>query len=403
MFLLKARKEVNVLKTVRHLLIKAIISAVFFIGFAALLFVLNSPQKGDMPTAASQLEFARARVTQILVDDASPDVWTEGLRLGTQQVFLELESGEFKGEELPDVNYLNAYTNVDLKVGTRVIVRLDYYEDGTPYVASVSNYSRDIVLVGLLLLFAALLIGFGGKKGFASLLGLIFTVVSIWFFLIPLIQRGFPAIPASVMLVAVTTTVAMLLLNGFSQKTLCAILGCVGGVLVAGVIALIAGELTPITGFNMPESEEIVLRSGDSGLKISGLLVSGILISALGAVMDTSMSITSSVFELHSVSPSAPRKKLFQSGINTGRVAMGTMSNTLIFAFVGISLNTLILFRVFDYPYLQIFNSDMMAMEVIQGLCGSIGIVLTVPLVAALSAAMCGQITKSKDKNLQDK
>jgi uncharacterized membrane protein len=250
------------------------------------------------------------------------------------------------------------------------------------------------VLVGLLLLFAALLIGFGGKKGFASLLGLIFTVVSIWFFLIPLIQRGFPAIPASVLLVAVTTTVAMLLLNGFSQKTLCAILGCVGGVLVAGVIALIAGELTPITGFNMPESEEIVLRSGDSGLKISGLLVSGILISALGAVMDTSMSITSSVFELHAMNPSAPRKKLFQSGINIGRDAIGTMSNTLIFAFMGASLNTLILFRAFDYPYLQIFNSDMMAMEVIRGLCGSIGIVLTVPLVAALGAAMCGGTPK---------
>ena len=384
----------NVLKITGHQNIKVIISAVFLIGFAVLLFALNSPQEGAVSTAASQLKFARARVTKILIDDASPDVWTEGLRLGTQQVFLELESGEFKGEELPAVNYLNAYTNVDLKVGTRVIVRLDYYENGDPYVASVSNYSRDIVLIGLLVLFAALLIGFGGKKGFASLLGLIFTVVSIWFFLIPLIQRGFPAIPASILLVAVTTTVAMMLLNGFSHKTLCAILGCVGGVLVAGVIAVIVGELTPITGFNMPESEEIVLRAGDSGLKISGLLVSGILISALGAVMDTSMSITSSVFELHSMNPSVPRNKLFQSGINIGRDAMGTMSNTLILAFAGTSLNTLILFRVFDYPYLQIFNSDMMAIEVIQGLCGSIGIVLTVPLVAALSAVMCSFASK---------
>jgi uncharacterized membrane protein len=230
---------------------------------------------------------------------------------------------------------------------------------------------------------------FGGKKGVASLLGLVFTVVCIWFFLIPLIRRGFPAIPAAIMLVAITTTVSMLLLNGYSAKTLCAILGCVGGVLVAGVTAAIAGMLTPITGFNMPEAEDIVLRAGDQGLKLSGLLVSGILISALGAVMDTSMSITSAVFELHDINPSVGRKKLLQSGINIGRDAMGTMSNTLILAFAGASLNTLLLFRVFDYPYLQIFNSDMMAIEVIQGLSGSIGIVLTVPLVAALSAAMC--------------
>ena len=368
---------------------KAIVITILLAGFIALLVVLNQPQEGAVPTAASLLQFARARVTEIAVDDAYPDTWTEGRRLGTQYVLVRLESGAHKGSELPAINYLNAYTNVDLKAGTPIIVRLDYDDAGSPYVASISNYSRDGVMFGLLAVFAALMVAFGGKKGVASLLGLIFTVVCIWFFLIPLIRRGFPAIPAAIILVAVTTTVSMLLLNGFSAKTLCAIIGCVGGVLVAGVTAAVAGALTPMTGFNMPEAEDIVLRAGDQGLKLSGLLVSGILISALGAVMDTSMSITSAVFELHDMNPSIARKKLFQSGINIGRDAMGTMSNTLILAFAGASLNTLLLFRVFDYPYLQIFNSDMMAIEVIQGLSGSIGIVLTVPLVAALSAAMC--------------
>ncbi len=375
-------------------MLKTVITAALLVGFIALLFVLNSPQEGEVPTAASQLKFARARVMLVYADDASPDVWTEGLRLGTQQVLVKLESGEFKGTQLPAVNYLNAYTNVDLKVGTNIIVRLDYDESGAPYIASIANYNRDGVMIGLLVLFSALLVGLGGKKGVASLLGLIFTVVSIWFFLIPLLRRGVPAIPAAVALVIITTAVSMLLLNGFSAKTLCAVLGCVGGVLVAGVIAVVAGNLTPITGFNMAEAEEIVLRVGDTGLQIRGLLVSGILISALGAVMDTSMSITSAVFELHDMNPKVERRKLFKSGLNIGRDAMGTMSNTLILAFAGASLNTLLLFRVFDYPYLQIFNSDMMAIEVIQGLSGSIGIVLTVPLVAALSAAMCG-------KNLQ--
>ena len=375
-------------------MLKTVITAALLVGFIALLFVLNSPQEGEVPTAASQLKFARARVMLVYADDASPDVWTEGLRLGTQQVLVKLESGEFKGTQLPAVNYLNAYTNVDLKVGTNIIVRLDYDESGAPYIASIANYNRDGVMIGLLVLFSALLVGLGGKKGVASLLGLIFTVVSIWFFLIPLLRRGVPAIPAAVALVIITTAVSMLLLNGFSAKTLCAVLGCVGGVLVAGVIAVVAGNLTPITGFNMAEAEEIVLRVGDTGLQIRGLLVSGILISALGAVMDTSMSITSAVFELHDMNPKVERRKLFKSGLNIGRDAMGTMSNTLILAFAGSSLNTLLLFRVFDYPYLQIFNSDMMAIEVIQGLSGSIGIVLTVPLVAALSAAMCG-------KNLQ--
>ncbi len=377
-------------KPSRSFFLKAGVTTVLLLGFLAVVIVLNTPRGDAVPTAASQLRFARARVTAVLAENASPDTWTESLRLGTQQVYVQLESGEHKGTQLYAVNYLNAYANIDLKVGTRIIVRLDYDESGKLYVASIANYARDGVLIGLMVIFAALMIGFGGKKGVASLAGLLFTVVSIWFFLIPLMQRGFPAILGAVILVAITTAVSLVLLNGFTAKTLCAVIGCIGGVLVAGVTAALAGEITPIGGFNMPESEEIVLRMGDSDLKIRGLLVSGILISALGAVMDTSMSITSSVFELHEMNPSVDRKRLFRSGINIGRDAMGTMSNTLILAFAGTSLNTLLLFRVFDYPYLQIFNSDMMTIEVIQGLAGSIGIVLTVPLVAALSAAMCG-------------
>ncbi|HWS28954.1 MAG TPA: YibE/F family protein [Clostridia bacterium] len=377
-------------KLSRSFFLKAGVTTVLLLGFLAVVIVLNTPRGDAVPTAASQLRFARARVTAVLAEKASPDTWTESLRLGTQQVYVQLESGEHKGTQLYAVNYLNAYANIDLKVDTRIIVRLDYDESGKLYVASIANYARDGVLIGLMVIFAALMIGFGGKKGVASLAGLLFTVVSIWFFLIPLMQRGFPAILGAVILVAITTAVSLVLLNGFTAKTLCAVIGCIGGVLVAGVTAALAGEITPIGGFNMPESEEIVLRMGDSDLKIRGLLVSGILISALGAVMDTSMSITSSVFELHEMNPSVDRKRLFRSGINIGRDAMGTMSNTLILAFAGTSLNTLLLFRVFDYPYLQIFNSDMMTIEVIQGLAGSIGIVLTVPLVAALSAAMCG-------------
>ena len=129
-----------------------------------------------------------------------------------------------------------------------------------------------------------------------------------------------------------------------------------------------------------------MLRAYDSELHISGLFVSGILIASLGAVMDVAMSISSACWELRSVNPAMPRRELFRSGMNIGRDAMGTMTNTLILAFSGTSVNMLLLFQVYDYPLIQIFNTDAMAMEVIRGIAGSIGIVLTVPLVAALSA-----------------
>ena len=372
------------------------IAAIFLTIFSVLLVLLNRPVEGKAATSASQLIFAKAHVTQIVNENASPDTWTEGRRLGTQEVCVQLDSGAFRGEEMPVVNYLNAYSNIDLKEGTHVIVRLDYDDQGNPYVASIPNYNRGIVLMGLAVIFVTLLIVFGGKKGAASVAGLLFTMICIWFFLIPLLMRGAPAILSTVALVAVTTAVSMLLLNGFTYKTLCATLGCIGGVAIAGVVAAIAGALTPINGFNMDEAEELILRAGDDGLKISGLLVSGIILSSLGAVMDIAMGITSAVFELHSMNPRADRRMLFQSGINIGRDTMGTMANTLILAFAGASLNMLILFRVFEYPFLQILNSDMMAIEVIQGMAGSIGIVLTVPLVAMLSAAMCTKEQKGK-------
>ena len=127
--------------------------------------------------------------------------------------------------------------------------------------------------------------------------------------------------------------------------------------------------------------------------------MAGILISSLGAVMDVAMSIASSCNELYELNPKLTAGQLFRSGMNIGRDAMGTMANTLILAFAGSALNMLILFRAYDYPLLQVLNSDLMAIEILQGVAGSIGIILTVPLVAALSANILkfsGARTRSK-------
>ncbi len=362
--------------------------AVLLLIMAGITIWANTPMKGEVPTAASKVIFEKAHVVKMLSEQASPDTWTEGLRLGTQEVQLHLDSGAYKGKELYGVNYLGAYGNVDLKLGTKVIVRMDKDENGNPYVVSVVNYNRSGMLIGLALLFGAALVIVGGKKGLAAIVGLMFTLCSIWFFLIPLIKRGVPVIPATIMLVAITAFVSLLTLNGFSKKTLVAVIGCVGGVTVAGLIAYSAGLISPINGFNMSEAEDLVLRATDSNLRISGLLVCGVLIASLGAVMDVALSIASAVSELHDMNEKAQSKELFRAGLNIGRDMMGTMANTLILAFAGASLNMLVLFKVFDYPYMQIFNSDLMTLEIIQGLAGSIGIILTVPLVALLSAVL---------------
>lgn len=339
-------------------------------------------------TAAQKRMFAVAEVTDVLADNASPDTWTEGRRIGQQLLEVKVLTGEHKGAVLEAANFLSAYANVDAKVGTRVIVRLDVDEQGELYVVSVPAYNRAPVMLGLALIFAALLVIIGRKKGVMALVGLVYTLACIWFIQVPMILRGAEPVLVSIIIVALTTAASLLFLTGLSRKTLCAVLGCVCGVGVAGIFAAVSGSISQLNGFNLPEAEDLVLRATQDTVRISGLLVSGILVASLGAVMDVAMSISSSCWELRQLNPGLPKAALFRSGMNIGRDAMGTMANTLILAFAGASLNTLLLFRIYGYPAIQLFNSDAIAVELIRGLAGSIGIILTVPLVAALSAAL---------------
>ena len=350
--------------------------------------LLNQPDPEAEDTAAQKRIFCVAEVTQILSDTAEVDDWTEGRRIGQQILLLEVLTGEQKGKVFQGTNYMSAYSNVDCEVGTRVIMRLDYDDNGNLYVTSIPNYDRGLVVAAFVLVFAALLVIIGGKKGAAALLGLVYTLLAIWFLLIPMILKGVEPVLASVLIVAVTTAASIIPLAGLSRKSLCAILGCVGGVLAAGLFAGAVSLVTPINGFDMSEAEEMVLRSSDYSMHISGLLISGILIASLGAVMDVAMSIASSCSELAELNPELTPSRLFRSGMNIGRDAMGTMANTLILAFAGSSLNMLILFHIFDYPLIQVINSDAMVIELIQGIAGSVGIILTVPLVAFISSRL---------------
>ena len=353
--------------------------------WAAVLFWTEEDREA---TAARKRMFAVAEVTDILEDTAEVQDWTEGRRIGQQELEIEVLTGPWKGAVLETPNYLTIYTNVDARVGTRIIVRLDADEQGQPYVLSIPNYNRVPMLLGLMAVFAGLLVLIGRRKGVMALIGLVYTLACLWFILVPMILRGADPVLVTVVIVAMTTAASLLLLTGLSRKTLCATLGCVGGVAAAGLFAAAAGTVSPINGFNLPEAEELVLRAADQGLQIRGLFVSGILVASLGAVMDVAMSIASACWELRQVDPKLPRTALFRSGMNIGRDAMGTMANTLILAFAGSSLNTLLLCQVYDYPLIQIFNADAIAVEMIRGVAGSIGILLTVPLVALLSARL---------------
>ena len=369
----------------RNRIIAAAVILIVMIGAAV---YLNTPDQEEVETQASKMVFAKAKVTAVLSDDAQPDYSNaEGRRVGSQELEIKILTGSHKDEIMTLTNYMSALYNVDVEKGDRIIVRILTDEDGL-YYASMFNYNRGMVMGIFILIFFVALIALGGKKGLGAMLGLLFTLLSIWYILIPCIMRGMPSILVTVLIISITAAGSLILLNGFSTKTLCAILGCVCGVVAAGVIAAVVGAISPMNGFNMSEAENLILYGADEGLKVSGLLVCGVLIAALGAVMDVSLGIASSIWELHCRNPQLEARELFRSGMHIGRDAMGTMANTLILAFAGSSLNMLILVQTYGIPFIQLVNTDYIFMEVLQSVSGSMGILLSVPIVALISAQL---------------
>ncbi|ADL33011.1 YibE/F-like protein [Butyrivibrio proteoclasticus B316] len=330
--------------------------------------------------------FVRATVSQLIQDNTQKDENTEGILRGSQEVIVQISSGPFKGKKYQTTNYLSALFNINAQEGTRVIVRLDPQSDG--YSAFIYSYDRTGILLVMFGVFALSLILIGRSKGAMALVSLIFTLFAIVSILFPLLEYGFPAIPATILIVFYTTVFTFVLIDGINKKTISGALGTLAGVLIASIFAAFAGFISHISGFQTNEAEELLLIGTDHGMKISGLFTAGILIASLGAVMDVAMSIASAVHELHEVNDQMSAMELFRSGMNIGRDAMGTMANTLILAFAGSSFTLLLLIYYYNIGFTQLINTDMVAREVIQGLSGSIGIVLTVPIVAFLSATI---------------
>lgn len=154
-------------------------------------------------------------------------------------------------------------------------------------------------------------------------------------------------------------------------------------------------EVTKVLQDNVTENGNIV---GDQTVELrllSGeLLFAGILIAALGAVMDVGMSIASTLNELKDKNADMTVKDLFCSGMNVGRDMMGTMSNTLILAFTGGSINTLVFIYAYNYQYRQIINMYSVGIELMQGLSSSMGVILTVPFTSLVAAWLLGKKQK---------
>ena len=354
---------------------------VFIVSFAIIILAgvkINSVEKTELISTDGR-EFEKAKVVEVVSKSATSDD-----RAGMQQVKVKIKTGEHKGEILDATSSLSYLYGADCKVNMNVIVIISESDNYTS--VSVYNYDRGNQLYMIIWIFMLTLVIIGGLKGFKSALGLIFTFGCVIFLFLPLIYRGISPIYASIVLVIITTIVVMYLIDGITVKSCCAMAGTILGVTIAAIFAWIFGKMTHISGNNVDDIESLIYISEMTDIKIGELMFAGILISALGAVMDVAMSIASTINEIHDKNSELSAHELFNSGINVGKDMMGTMSNTLILAFAGGSINTFVYIYSYNYRYYQTLNMYSVGIEIIKGISATMGVILTVPLVSVITA-----------------
>lgn len=370
---------------------RQIIFIIITICFIVLLYFVNRIERVSLYESEGR-SFEKATVLQVTEDN----IQDSGQYLGQQTVILQLNSGEYKGTTVEAYSSSSYLYGAHCVPNMKVIASVNDNE-GELYV-NVYSFDRSYILYAIVLLFLITIWALGGKQGLNSVLSLIFTFVCIILLFIPLIYKGMSPIIAAMIVSALTTVVTMYLIGGVSSKTFSAILSTIIGVVLSGVLAVIFGYFTKINGFNVSDIEQLEYVGQMTNVKIGELLYAGILISSLGAIMDVAMSVGSPIHEIHSKIPEADFHELFKSGINVGRDMMGTMSNTLILAFTGSSINTLIFIYAYGYGLNQLINMYSIGIEIIQGAAATLGVILTVPISAYINSMMICKIKRKGEE-----
>ena len=345
-----------------------------------LLLVVRLNQVGKVALVSREGQtFEKGVVTEILQDNVQPD----GSRVGEQVVRVLMKTGGLKGREIETTSSSGFLFGAPCTVGMKVVVMQSLA--GDTVVSSVYAQDREFQILAFAALYLLALCLIGGWQGAKGALGLIFTFGCILWVYLPLVYRGWSPFWSAVLVCAVTAVVTLWLVGGPTRKTLVATAGTVAGVVMAGVAASLFSLATGITGWNVSDIESLMTLWSTADIQVGGLLFSGLLISSLGATMDVAMSIASSMAEVQAQTPDISCRALFQAGMRVGRDMMGTDSNTLILAFAGGSVSMLVLDYAYDLSWLQIINSNNIGIAVMQGLAGSFGVVLSVPVTVALA------------------
>lgn len=328
----------------------------------------------------------------ISVDDVSEETIDSGYETFSSKTIsftARITNGDQKGTVTNARQYMDDMVAVDAKVveqGDKILMSSLIARDGDGKEWTFVEYDRSGVLLMLLISFFLLIILFGRKKGLNTIISLVFTCLSIFMVFVPSILKGNNIYLSSIIVSIFIIFMSLLLINGADKKTLCAIVGNLGGLMIAGILAYFISKILNLTGITDDDTMFLLMLETEKPIDLIAVLWSSIVIGSLGAVMDVSMSIASALNELSENMVEKSFKTMLKSGLNIGQDAIGTMTNTLILAYIGSSLAVVLLLVANYNDTLLLFNLEMIVFEIIQAIIGSMGILFAIPITSVFAA-----------------
>ena len=255
--------------------------------------------------------------------------------------------------------------------------------EGSQY--SFADRDRQFTLVWLAVLFAVAVVVLGRMRGMAALAGLVASIAVLLYFVLPAIIDGRDPVWVAVVAASAISFFALYLAHGFGAMTTVALLGTLASLALTAVPATAFSTLSRFSGFS---TEEAIFLQGVGGgtVDLQGLILAGMIIGALGALDDMTVTQAAAVSELHDANPSMSARQLVGAGMRIGRDHVASTVNTLVLAYVGASMPLMLLFVLSRQALPDVANSEVVAIEIVRTLVGSIGLVASVPLTTWLAA-----------------
>jgi uncharacterized membrane protein len=368
--------------------VATIVLSILFIYFG------NQIASKDMTAfnSTDKMRVEKAQITEIIeVVEQTEAVGDETSVLIEDVLYkAELLSGVDKGSVVSGVQNINSYFKVtpkEVAVGDKIVM---YQMPSDQYSADwvYGEYMRTDGLIVLGIIFAILLLLFGRLKGLQTLLSMSFTVLAIFLVFIPAILSGYNVYLWTMIICLFVTIMSLTIVSGVNMKTLAASIGCIFGIAFSAVLVLITDHFLKLTGVVDEDSIYLLLMNPDHPIDLKSIFFGAIVIGCMGALLDVSMSISAALYEIKEKYAANTFSQIVSSGMTIGRDTIGTMANTLILAYIGSSLSIVLLLITYNPSMLDLLNREMVVIEIMQALIGSLGILLTVPLTSIASGLL---------------